>query len=388
MRILQINAVPYGSTGGLMFALAEALEQEGHAVLCTAGFTWKGSQRENFFLTSTLPEKTLHILLAKLTGRMGCFSILATLRLLRKMEEFRPDVVHLHNLHGWFVNLPLLTGYLRRREIPVVWTLHDCWAFTGHCPHFDALGCEKWKTECHSCPQFRAYPGTFFDCSRAMYRAKKRWFSHWPGLTLVTPSAWLKGKVEESFLRGTPVQVIPNGVDGDVFCPVAMPSGEKHRILGVAYHWNEKKGLDAFVRLAVLLGDAYEITLVGEADGQLPPNIRTLGPVESREELAKLYAGADVFVNPTLEDNFPTVNLEALACGTPVITYATGGSPEMLDESCGNVVPKGDVDALAAEIRRVCGERPYTKEDCRRRSREFTPEMMVQKYMELYRGKL
>lgn len=388
MRILQINAVPYGSTGAMMFALADALEQEGHQVLCTAGFTWKKSDRKDFFLTSTLPEKAAHILLAKLTGRIGCFSIPATLRLLRKMDQFRPDVVHLHNLHGWFVNIPLLITFLRRRGIPVVWTLHDCWAFTGHCPHFDAHGCEKWKTGCHHCPQYRAYPGTLFDCSRAMYRVKKRWFSNWPDLTLVTPSAWLKGKVEESFLRGTPIQVIPNGADGGLFHPAASPAGEKYRILGVAYHWNEKKGLDTFLQLAELLGDAYEITLAGACPEGMPEKIHALGPVSSREALAKLYAGADVFVNPTLEDNFPTVNLEALACGTPVITYATGGSPEMLDETCGSVVPKGDVMALAAEIRRVCEERPYTKENCRRRSRDFTPEAMVETYMELYRSKL
>ncbi len=395
MRIAQINAVSYGSTGRIMFQLADALKQEGHSVLCTAGFTWHRPEREDFFLTSGLAEKSVHMALARVTGRIGAFSVHATGQLLKRLDAFQPELIHCHNLHGWFINLPMLFDYIRKKNIPVVWTLHDCWAFTGHCPHFQGAGCDRWKTGCHSCPLYRQYPGTWFDYSGPMYENKKKWFGGVDQLMIVTPSLWLKSCVEESFLAEYPVQVLPNGIDLGVFCPQKGNAGtgrkEKYTVLGVAYAWDDKKGLDVFLELNRRLGDAYEIVLVGtdeKSERRIPANIRTVRRTQSRQELAQLYSEADVFVNPTREDNLPTVNMEALACGTPVITFDTGGSPEIPDDSCGIVVAKNDVDALEREIRRVCTQKPFSEGQCTERAKNFREEDCIRQYLELYRSML
>ena len=392
MRIAQINAVPYGSTGRIMFQLADALKQEGHSVLCTSGFTWHRPEREDFFLTSGFAEKSAHMLLARITGRTGGFSAHGTRQLLKRLEEFQPDVIHCHNLPGWFVNLPMLFDYIRKKDIPVVWTLHDCWSFTGHCPHFQGIGCDKWKTECHHCPLYRQYPGTFRDHSREMYGLKQKWLGGVNRLTIVTPSRWLGGCVKESFLGEYPVQVIPNGINLDTFRPRkdgCEANEKKHTVLGVAYAWDDKKGLDVFLDLSRRLGEDYRIVLVGtdeKIDRQLPSNIQSIHRTQNQQELAQLYSQADVFVNPTREDNLPTVNMEALACGTPVITFDTGGSSEVPDITCGTVVAKNDVDALEREIRRVCTERPFTEGQCTARAGLFSEDRCIQQYLELYRS--
>ena len=389
MRILQINAVSYGSTGRIMFQLADAVRAGDGQTLCTAGFTWKRAKRSDFVMTGGILGKTMHTYLARVTGRIGCFSSHATRRLLRQIEKFQPDVIHLHNLHGWFLNLPMLFGYLKKHSIPVVWTLHDCWSFTGHCPHFDGIGCEKYRTGCHDCTLYRLYPGTYFDHSKAMYAKKRRWFNGVENLTLVTPSRWLAGKLEGSFLKEYPVQVIHNGIDRSVFrpCEKAEKSSEKYTVLGVSYGWDHKKGLDVFLELAKRLGPEYRIVLVGTdeaVEAKLPPSITPIRRTQNQQELAQLYSGADVFVNPTREDTFPTVNMEALACGTGIVTFATGGSPESPDERCGIVVPKGDVDAMEAAIRRVCQDKPFSKQDCLKRAELFDGQRCIEEYLELY----
>lgn len=393
VRVLQINAVPYGSTGRIMFQLADAVQGQGGKTLCTAGFTWKKADRADFIMTSGIVEKTVHTYLARITGRLGCFSHHATGKLLREVEKFQPDVIHLHNIHGWFLNLPMLFRYIKKHDIPVVWTLHDCWSFTGQCPHFDMIGCEKYRTGCHHCPLHRQYPQTYFDFSKTMYRKKRSWFTGVKNLTVVTPSKWLAGKVQQSYLHDYPVQVIHNGIDRQVFQPCSEDIRRRYGItaqyvlLGVAYAWDDKKGLDAFVHLAQTLGSDYQIVLVGtdeNVDAKLPAGIVSIHRTQNQQELAQLYSMADVFVNPTREDTFPTVNMEALACGTPIVTFATGGSPEILSEDCGIVVPKNDLQGLEAAVRRVCQQRPFTKEACLRRGADFDGQLCIEEYLELY----
>ena len=395
MKVFEINGVAYGSTGRIMFALADSLEAEGNQVLCTSGFTWKTVKRPDFFLTSNIVEKTIHTYLARITGLNGCFSIIATWRLLRKLDRFHPDVMHLHNLHGWFLNLPMFCRYIRKHDIPVIWTLHDCWPLTGQCPHFEMAGCEKWKRQCSHCTAYRQYPRTFTDHSAQMHRRKKRWFSGFRRLTFVTPSQWLADRVRESYLSTYPVEVISNGVDPSIFCPRESDIRQRYHItapylvLGVAYAWDDKKGLDVFQSLANSLGGDYQIVLVGtdsRVDHLLPPSIISVHRTQNSVELAEFYTTADVFVNPTREDTFPTVNLEALGCGTPVVTFCTGGSPESLDDSCGSVVSKNDILALEREIRRICIEKPYLSSDCLERAKQFTNEVAIQKYMSLFRA--
>lgn len=393
MRVVQINAVPYGSTGRIMFQLADALLARGDQTLCTAGFTWKGSDRADFVLTSGIVEKSFHTWMARFTGRIGCFSRGATRKLLKRLDQFQPDILHLHNLHGWFLNLPMFFDYCKKRKIRVIWTLHDCWSFTGHCPHFIGIGCEKWRTGCGGCPLHRQYPQSFVDASATMYRLKRKWFTGVEDLTVVTPSRWLGNLAKQSFLGEYPVRVIPNGIDLTVFKPcendVKAKYGieNKKLILGVSYAWDNKKGLDVFLELAKRLADAYRILLVGtdqQVEQLLPPEMIAVRRTDSQQQLAQLYSAADVFVNPTREDNLPTVNIEALACGTPVITFDVGGSGEVADESCGIAVAKDDLAALEAQIRRVCTEKPFSTQACTARAAMFAQENAIKSYLELY----
>ena len=323
----------------------------------------------------------------------GCFSALATKKLLKRLDAFQPDVIHLHNLHGWFVRLPSLFAYIKERNIPVVWTLHDCWALTGQCPHFTAVSCGKWKTGCHHCPQYREYPQSYVDRSRTMWKKKKAWFSGVERMTVVTPSRWLAGLVKESYLKDYPVQVIHNGIDLSVFRPtpgtfrIDHGCEDKFLLLGVSYAWNQKKGLDVFAELARRLGAEYQIVLVGTDEAtekQLPGNIISVRRTQSQRELAELYTAADLFVNPTREEVLGLVNVEALACGTPVITFRTGGSPEIPDETCGSVVNCGDLDAMEREIRRIREERPYPGAACRKRAEAFDMRQRFEEYVRLY----
>ena len=393
MRVFQINAVPYGSTGRIMVQIAQLLEQQGHDALCTTGFTWEKCTYDKYFITSSLPEKTWHMTMARLTGLNGCFSVMATRRLLRRLEAFQPDLIHLHNLHCWYVNLPMLFRYIKRHDIPVVWTFHDCWPITGHCPHFALSGCEKWKTGCRDCSAFRRYPECLFDDSKAMWHRKKKWFTGVGELTVVTPSHWLAGLVKQSYLRDYPVRVIHNGIDLQVFRPTDSDFRQRYGcrdqflLLGVAYDWNRSKGTDVFIELSKRLPDRFRIVLVGtneELDHTLPDSIISIHRTASVQELAEIYTAADLFVNPTREDTYPTVNMEALACGTPVLTFRTGGSPEIPDETCGSVVAPDDIDAMEQEILRIEREKPFTAEACLKRAAGFHKNDRFAEYIKLY----
>lgn len=389
MRVLQINSVPYGSTCRVMLGIAHAARHQGIHCDMATGFSTHPLEEllPDRIRIGGLFSKALHMILARLTGLNGFFSILPTIRLIRRMQRESYDLLHFHNLHGWYVNLPILMRYVRKQRIPVIWTLHDCWAFTGQCAHYAAIGCDRWKTGCFSCPQKHLYPQSLADCSRYLYHCKKSWFHSLPDVVLVTPSHWLADQVRQSFLRDFPVQVIPNGVDLSVFQPISVPLADKHIVLGVANGWTERKGLAVMIELAGRLGSEYQIMLVGtdeRLDRMLPASIISIHRTQNANELTKLYAAADVFVNPTYEDTFPTVNLEALACGTPVVTFNAGGSPECLNGTCGLCIPAGDVDALEAAIRRVCTEKPFTAECCRTRAESFDQHAAYDAYITLY----
>lgn len=396
MRIVHVNTVFGGSTGKIMRGIAQTARDAGHTVY-TISRNWGGDLIDDPFhlLIGTRLDNRLHQILGTLSGFEGCFSRLATKRLLRRLDKIRPDVMHLHNLHGWYIHLPTLFAYIKKKNIRTVWTLHDCWAFTGKCPHFVTEGCDRWQTGCHDCPQLHQYPRSKCDRTSWLYDHKKRWFADVPQLTVVTPSRWLAGLVEQSFLKDAPVRVINNGIDLQVFRPT--PSDFKERIgcrdksivLGVAFGWGYKKGLDVFLELARRLPtDRYQIVLVGtneQTDAALPPSILSIHRTQDQRELAEIYSAADVFVNPTREDTFPTVNMEALGCGTPVLTFKVGGSPEILDEKTGCVVDRDDVDALERECRRICQQKPFSREDCTNRAKAFDKDVKYQEYIRLYR---
>lgn len=278
----------------------------------------------------------------------------------------------------------------------MIWTLHDCWSFTGHCPYFDIAHCDKWKTGCHNCPQYREYPQSLFDNSKFMWKLKKKWFTGVENMTIVTPSQWLADLVKQSYLKDYPVKVINNGIDLSVFKPADSDFREKYHIsadkeilLGVAFGWGKRKGLDVFLELDKRLdAEKYQIVLVGTDDAvdkQLPENIISIHRTQNQQELAEIYSAADLFVNPTREENYPTVNMESIACGTPVLTFNTGGSPEIPDDTCGAVVPCDDVDAMEREIVRICRDKPFTKEVCLARAKAFDMNDRFEEYVELYK---
>ena len=324
-------------------------------------------------------------------GNYGFNSALATRWLIHRLDAIKPDVVHIHNIHSHDFHFELLFRYLKEKNIKVFYTFHDCWAFTGYCPHFTMAKCDRWLDGCGNCVLRRRF-SWFFDKSAKNY-ARKRDALRGLDLTIITPSQWLADLVKQSFLKEYPVRVINNGINLSVFKPMSGDFREIHKlqskiiVLGVAMGWSKAKGVDVFVRLANTLPENYQIVLIGtddQVDKLLPDNILSLHRTENQRELAEIYGTADVFVNPTREENYPTVNMEALACGTPVLTFRTGGSPEMLDDTCGSVVDCDDVDALEREIIRICTDRPYTREACVHKARAFDRNERFKEYVELY----
>lgn len=291
-----------------------------------------------------------------LRNRHGLGSTKSTLRLLKIIDDFAPDAVNLHNLHGYYVNYKILLQHLAQMHIPVVWTLHDCWPLTGHCSHFDAINCDKWLTGCKTCKFKKQYPKAIWgDTSHSTYILKEQLIKALPNITFVAPSKWIAKILHQSpMTQNANIQIIHNGVDLDCFNPDKKTEiKNKKRVVGVAASFNQYKGLHDFCELRRELPADYEIILAGtnrKSVKKLPEGIKCLGFIESHQELAGLYASAAVFANPTYQDNFPTVNLEALACGTPVATYNAGGSPETIDLHTGVVVPKGDIKGLAKAI--------------------------------------
>lgn len=385
MRILMINSVcGVGSTGRICTDLAAALEQRGHTVKIAYGrgkapdFARRWAVR-----IGTEADVRLHGAYARVNDAAGLGSRHATARLIDWIRSYDPDLIHLHNLHGYYLHVGVLFDYLKTCGKPVVWTLHDCWPFTGHSAYCESPKCEKWRTGCDSCAQIESYPRSVVDRAARNWRFKRETFNGVERLTLVTPSAWLAGLARESFLGYYPVKVVPNGVDTAVFRPLPEDAdrraGQPFTVLGVASVWEKRKGLDDLKRLREIMPRDWAMTLVGLTEQQkaaLPDTIRGVTRTHDVRELRDLYAAADVFVNPTTEDNYPTTNLEAIACGTPVVTYPTGGSSESA-RLCGAVTDACTPEALLRAIRTL-----GTPEPC---AADLSKETFVSRMLELYR---
>lgn len=367
MRYLFINSV-YGirSTGKLIAQKCHELREEGHE--CAVGYgrqTVEDGQAVMIRIGSRA-DYLLHAGLSRLADCQGMLSARATRRFLQKAEEYAPDVIWMHNLHGYYLQFEVLFSWLKTKPgIKKYWTLHDCWAFTGHCAYFTYAKCSRWKYGCGHCPQKRAYPSSFgLDRSRSNFLHKKAAFQGVENLEIITPSQWLADLTANSILGEYPVEVVPNEIDMSVFCPrpshfrKEMGLEDKKIVLGVAVGWEETKGLPDILQLRKILDDGYVIILVGATERQIrsfPEGVIGIPRVSSQIELAQIYTAADVLINPTHQDNYPTVNLEARACGTPVVTYDVGGSPE----SAGNrfIVQEGDIQQLRDEVIRAAREK-------------------------------
>ena len=396
-KLVQINSVCNGSTGKIMGEIQRLANKNGYETLSLFGrrkpFIDLNCQKfgSNF---STL----LHGGLTLLFNNHGMYSYFATKRLIRKLKRFNPDIIQLHNIHGYYLNYKLLFKYLKKDFTgKVFWTLHDCWTFTGHCAHFDYIKCEKWKNSCYNCPQIKKYPvSLFFDTSKKEYKRKKECFNGVNDLTLITPSKWLKDLVSLSYLNSYPVVVINNGIDLNIFKTnidlsirnkYSIPT-DKKIILGVSSVWNKMKGLDDFHKLSKDIQDNMLIVLVGLTEKQIksmPNNIIGIKRTDNQDDLVKLYSLADVFVNPTLEDTYPTVNIEAIACGTPVVTYDTGGCKEQISEKTGFVCE--NYEDLVKKIN-YCIKKDFKKNSFSNKEviQKFDSSFCYKKYIDLYDG--
>jgi len=396
MKILQINtSLNSGSTGRIAEQIGlKVLENdfESYIAYSRHGNT---STSSTYQINNKL-DVYKHVLETRLFDNHGFCSKKATKKFTNYINKLKPDIIHLHNIHGYYLHVEILFNYVAEYKIPLIWTFHDCWPFTGHCAYFDRIDCEKWKVECYECPLKSYYPSSFFlDNSKKNFHRKKSHFTSIDNLTIVTPSNWLKQLVNESFFKNYSTKVIPNGIDLSIFKETNSNIMDKYGVrdktilLGVASIWDSRKGLNDFIKLSLQLGSDYQIILVGLTKKQvptLPSSIIGIERTENVEELASLYSAATIYLNPTYSDNFPTTNIEALACGTPVITYDTGGSPEAIDGSTGIVVEKGDIQGLEEAINVITSDNiNFLPKECRKRAESlFNKEDRFNDYVNLY----
>ena len=354
MRVLFVNSVcGVGSTGRIVTDLVQHLEECGHQAFVAYGHA--NAQRID-------PNKTYKIIgsfgyywnnaISKLLGFTGAGCIISTRRLIHYIKKTKPDIIHLHNLHGYYVNVYKLFKFLSKMDTPVIWTLHDCWGFTGNCSHYSYVGCDKWTKSCKGCPNIHVYPySMLFQFTHTMFRLKRKNILKNQRLILTTPSFWLKNQLESSFLAKYSCHVVHNGVDTNLFAikktdfKKRMNIENKRMILGVANAWNDKKGFNDFIRLSDLLPSEYVIVLVGLDQNQLTSlhaKIIGIKRTQNLDELVDIYNAADVFFNPSYEETFGMVTIEALLCGTPVVVYNKTAVPEVVQDPYSKVVEAGD----------------------------------------------
>lgn len=403
-RLLQINPVIRAntSTGRIMQEIGELAMKNGWESYIAYS---KGRDGIKVSSSEIIPignkySVAWHGLMTRLFDCHGLSSNRATKQFIRDIERINPDIIHIHNVHGYFLNYKILFDYLSTSGIPIIWTIHDCWLYTGHCYHYSFVHCYKWKSCCERCPQQHLFPASWFlDRSTQNFLDKKRTFTSIPKdrMIIAPVSEWIKKEMRDSFLKDYSYRVIHNGIDLNVFKPTSNPKikrkyglpEDKYIILGLTSIWSKEKGWDDFMQLATMLNDDEVIVLVGVDDDRmrlLPDNVVGISRTENIAELAALYSVADVFVNPTWQDNYPTVNLEAIACGTPVVTYRTGGSIEAITPQTGVVIEQGDVKGILNAVRDIEKKgKEYFCEGCRQYAiGNFNKEERYADYLRLY----
>ena len=398
MRILQINAVYKRlSTGSNVYEMNTIFRAQGND--CAAAYSvGQVSDPEQEYLIGALWGQKLHALLSRLLGLQGYFSPIATRRLLRKMDEFRPDVVVLNNLHANYIHLPMLLKYLAKNDIPTVAVLHDCWFYTGKCCYYTAAGCEKWKESCGNCPIIDQHNKSwFFDRTRKMHQDRIKLFNAIPRLGVVAVSDWLLGQAKQSpvFQSAVKMTRIHNWINTQQFSPMDSTSlrkkldlQDKNVMLAVAAIWEERKGLATLISIANKLQENERLIIIGKllCKSTLPAKVIHIPETESQTELVQYYCAADVFLQPSLEETFGKVTVEALSCGTPVVCYDSTANPELVGDGCGAVVPTGDDEGMLREARKILetGKTAYSQA-CRLLAQErFCIENAMKQYMILF----
>lgn len=395
MKVLQINCVhKYGSTGRITAQISSLLDEK-HVENAVAHGVPR-VDKKSYVINSKL-DSHIHSFLSRKLGRQGLFSHIPTLKLVNYIKKYNPDIVHLHNLHGHYLNYKILFHFLRKSNIKVVWTLHDCWAVTGKCAHFTKVGCYRWESEegCKNCVQLSTYPDSTYDASESNFALKKRLFSGYPNLTVVTVSEWLLDVVKRSYLETNNALHIHNGIDTEIFKPRQSDIRErlgidnKKLILGVSNIWNGQKGEKEFIKLSKIMPEDYVIVLVGKNSdivAEKSERIISVAQTKNQIELAELYSAADVFVSTSIEDSCPLVVLEALASGTPAVVYNSTGLPENVKDGCGKVVEIGNVrEMLNAITDIVNSNEPYSRRCAEMVQSKYTVRHMCENYYNLYK---
>ena len=396
LKLLQINvAANWGSHGRIAEEIGlEAMAQGWESYIAYGRYA--NPSKSHIVKIGDLFDHCLHGAQSLLLDRHGLASCGPTKKLIREIEQIKPDLIHLHNIHGFYLNYPILFRYLSTVDIPVVWTLHDCWAFTGHCAWPIHGHCDRFQEQCCHCPlQSKGYPKSFLlDRSRSNFKLKKRYFRSLQDLHLVTVSRWLEQQVRLSFMQDMDIRTIYNGLDTEVFRPSGTPptsvTDGHPLVLGVCNAWYDWKGLDDMAALREILPDDYEVMVVGVNEYQmhlLPEGITCIRRTDSVSQLAEIYSQADVFVNPSKVESFGMTTAEALSCGTPSIVYDTSACPEVVDNLTGRVVPLGDVNALAKAVMEICSlpGREAMRQACRERAiRLFNRQDRYKEYLQLY----
>jgi len=400
-KLLQINSVVNsGSTGRIAEEIGQMALVSGWQSYIAFGRNDRPSKSE-LIKIGNVWDIRIHGLQTRLLDRHGLASKASTRELIKQIDRIKPDIIHLHNIHGYYINIDILFKYLQTKAIPVVWTFHDCWPITGHCSHFSFVGCEKWKTQCFKCPQKDEYPASWlFDRSEKNFLLKKEIFTLLPNVTLVSVSKWMSEILKESYLRNYPIKVINNGINIEVFKPSAVNSfrikynlDNKFILLGVASIWSPRKGLKDFITLSKLLDSSYQIVLVGltrKQLEQLPGNIVGIERTESVKNLAELYSAADIVLNLSYEETFGLTTVEGFACGTPSIVYNATASPELIDKTTGFVVKPGDIEGIVDAIDQIKENgKPYYSDACVNRAHRFyKKEERYKEYINLYESLL
>lgn len=396
MKIAYINTTSsQGSTGKIVVDLKNLAKLNGYSTYIFYGVgnsmdsdSYKIQKKHNYYISNVL---------SRLFDVEGFVNFWCTYKLIRKLKRLKIDLIHIHNLHGHYINIKMLFNYIKKNNIKVVWTFHDCWPVTGHCAHFSYIKCNKWKTGCYDCVNKKEYPSTLLDNSRNNYKSKRDCFTGVKNLITVTPSKWLADILKESYLNCYNNVVINNGIDLDIFKQTDNDFLKKYEItdkiiiLGISFDWSFKKGIDIFIELAHILGIQYQIVLVGtndDIDKLLPINIISIHRTSNQNELAQIYSSADIFLNPTREDNYPSVNMEAIACGVPVITFNTGGSIEVVNEKVGYIVQNNTIDEIIDKLDYIAKNNSEYKKNCLEKRHEFDLNNRYCEYIKLYKNLL
>ncbi len=402
-KLLQINVTAnWGSTGKIAEDIGKVAMSNGWESYIAYGRDTKPKSTSNLFRIGNNWDMYYHGLQSRIFDKHGLASTIATKDFIEKVKLIEPDIIHLHNIHGYYINYKVLFKYLATINTPIIWTLHDCWPMTGHCAHFDAVGCNKWKTGCNHCPLKSEFPKSLlFDNSSNNHKLKKLLFSSLKNVTIVPVSKWLANIVSDSYLSCYNIHTISNGIDINIFKKCShntlrekLAIGNKTVLLGVATTWNEKKGLNDFIRLSKALPEKFQIILVGIDDSlkkKLPNNIITIKKTNSQQELAELYSMAEIVLNLSYEETFGLTTVEGFACGTPGIVYNKTASPELITPETGIVVKEaGNTIEIIEAINKISnnGKEHYTAA-CRARAINcYNKDDKFYEYIKLYNSLL